>query len=549
MKKIVSIMLSLVMVLSMITAVVAEDAGVKVKFNGDIMEFDVNPIIENDRTLVPFRAIFEALGCVVNYYPTDGNAIVSAKKADDLLMLTIGEDVMFYSGEEIMLDVAPKIVDDRTLVPLRAISEAFGAKVEWDAENRTALVFANEGEQKIFAETVSDEILAEDGSKIMNVGASYPVVENTENDEFITTINDLSKEFVSGFLFADEELEPTANELYKKYGGDAVPMELYSTFTIDTNKNGLLSITNHTGTEMIETEKYYKESIVWDMKNKKQLELTDILIGDLETEINQTVYDAFLAYYEENHADIFDAAVAEKLGAELVNVRFYLTDNSLVLYFNPGQVIDSKEVQKVEIPYKESFFKIQLDEKESENVLKPLPAAIDIEAIEDCTMAVSLKKGDAYVDDNGAMQMKVMVYTYDLYDMVDVANLKAGDSFVRCGETVKIESLERNESGTVIINGGLDNDGYELYSDDDTVYYEAGYNDAKAYYELGEVTLRVSTEFVYTDESDLDNREKEYYPGDFLSDDAGIDYDFNPHNTQILVEGGMITEMTRFYQP
>ena len=65
----------------------------------------------------------------------------------------------------------------------------------------------------------------------------------------------------------------------------------------------------------------------------------------------------------------------------------------------------------------------------------PLPTTIDMNALDNCTLAVSFEEGDAYVDDTGAMQLDVTVYTYDLYDMVDISALKVGDILgLRFGE-------------------------------------------------------------------------------------------------------------------
>lgn len=183
------------------------------------------------------------------------------------------------------------------------------------------------------------------------------------------------------------------------------------------------------------------------------------------------------------------------------------------------------------------------------SVITPLPTTIDMDALESCTLAVSFEEGDAYVDDNGIMQLDVTVYTYDLYDMVDIATLKEGDIIEILGEEVPVESLERVESGLLFINGGLENGGYDFWHNDSGVFFEHGYNDAKTYYPIGETTLRVSADFEFVDSSDLDKGEVTYYSGDFLTDDAEFMYYFSPLNTSIVVEGGQIIHMTRVYTP
>jgi hypothetical protein len=181
--------------------------------------------------------------------------------------------------------------------------------------------------------------------------------------------------------------------------------------------------------------------------------------------------------------------------------------------------------------------------------IMPLASTLDINNLTDCTVAVSLNKGDVYVDDAGIMQMKVTVYDYDLYDMVDISQLKEGDTIVIGKKDVMISSLERNRAGSVIINGGLDQGGHELITDDSGVFYETGYSDVKSYYSLGESTIRVSTDFEYSDKSILDAEEKVYYPGDFLTEDSGIDYNFTPHNTNIIITAGQVIAMNRVYVP
>ena len=147
-------------------------------------------------------------------------------------------------------------------------------------------------------------------------------------------------------------------------------------------------------------------------------------------------------------------------------------------------------------------------------VVNPLPETIDVKKLDNRTVAVSLADGDVYVDDNGKMQMKVTVFAYDMYDMVDIASLNENDVIIRKNEEVKVTELERLDSGLVRINGGEENGGFDLVSNDSTVYYETGMNDIKAYYEIGMVTLPVSDEFEYIDESVLDSEAKTYYPGD-----------------------------------
>ena len=69
--------------------------------------------------------------------------------------------------------------------------------------------------------------------------------------------------------------------------------------------------------------------------------------------------------------------------------------------------------------------------------------------------------------------------------MVDIANLKVGDTVVRHSGEVKVISKEKNEAGTISINGGLENGGFDLVTDDGGVFYETGFNDVKNWCEIG----------------------------------------------------------------
>ena len=181
--------------------------------------------------------------------------------------------------------------------------------------------------------------------------------------------------------------------------------------------------------------------------------------------------------------------------------------------------------------------------------IAPLPVTIDMNNLTDCTVAVSFNKEDVSVDENGMMQLKVKVYTYDLYDMVDIAMLAEGDTILLRGEEIVVNSLVRTEHGSVQINGGLDAGGYELITTEKTVYFETGYSDVKTYYELGEATLQVSERFTFTDKMDLDKGTVTYYPGDFLTEEAGIFYFFTANNTTIVIQNGQVISMERNYTP
>ena len=138
MKKIISIILALTAVMSGCTTLAEEK--IKVTLDGQAMDFDVAPIIQNDRVLVPMRAIFEELHCSVDYTDIDGRQIITAKNDGNTIGFKIGSNEMTVNGENVSLDTAPIITDDRTLVPLRAVSEALDCSVDRNGDTKTVTI-------------------------------------------------------------------------------------------------------------------------------------------------------------------------------------------------------------------------------------------------------------------------------------------------------------------------------------------------------------------------------------------------------------------------
>jgi hypothetical protein len=139
MKKKLAILLSLAMLVTLLAApVCAADPAATVVLDGKTLTFDVAPINDNGRILVPLRAIFEAMGATVEWDANTSTA--TAVKGDTKVVLTIGSLEPTINGVVKKLDVPAKIVENRTLAPLRFVCEAFGGTVTWDANTKTASI-------------------------------------------------------------------------------------------------------------------------------------------------------------------------------------------------------------------------------------------------------------------------------------------------------------------------------------------------------------------------------------------------------------------------
>ena len=114
------------------------DAAVTVLLDGKEMEFDQPPVIITGRVMVPLRAIFESLGYTIEWLPTSHTAI--ARKENYTVTVQIDNPCVIYGSNTYQCDVPPLIMSDRTLVPLRAVSECSGCTVIWNNATRTVTI-------------------------------------------------------------------------------------------------------------------------------------------------------------------------------------------------------------------------------------------------------------------------------------------------------------------------------------------------------------------------------------------------------------------------
>ena len=116
-------------------------ADVTLRIKSEIITFDQPPIIENSRTLVPMRAIFEELDAEIDW--NDTLKTVTAEKGSTQITVTIGSTTAYVNNVPVTLDVPAKIVGSRTLVPLRFVSESLNCNVQWIAESKTVIITDN----------------------------------------------------------------------------------------------------------------------------------------------------------------------------------------------------------------------------------------------------------------------------------------------------------------------------------------------------------------------------------------------------------------------
>ena len=139
MKKNLSIFLIIVFCFTFIHPVNAQENPISVIINGRVISFDVEPQSINGRTFVPMRKIFEEMGATINYDAK--TQTITATKGDKTVMMQVGSKSLSVNGTTSTMDVAPTIVDSRTLVPIRAVSQSLNATVEWNDVLKKVLIF------------------------------------------------------------------------------------------------------------------------------------------------------------------------------------------------------------------------------------------------------------------------------------------------------------------------------------------------------------------------------------------------------------------------
>lgn len=112
---------------------------VKVRLGDREVDFDIHPRIVRGRVLIPIRAISEHFGMKVEWKEESKTVVVYGENLE--IVLTVGDKAAYVNNKKFMLDVPAEIINGRTFVPARFAAESFGLNVDWDSSTR--MVFIN----------------------------------------------------------------------------------------------------------------------------------------------------------------------------------------------------------------------------------------------------------------------------------------------------------------------------------------------------------------------------------------------------------------------
>ncbi len=228
---------------------------IRILLNNKFVHCDQKPVLFNGRTLVPMRAIFEALGATVSW--DDSTQTATGTKDEKTVSLTIDKNTININGVEKSLDVAAQLINNRTMIPVRAVAEAFDCIVNWNGQKQYVIITPlNQTPYKVEALNNSGEIVgtaqfdslgqlvsmsAKDDRVFLpfyiNIsGNSYEYIFNSFNSDYeyaytysngiVAQIDMIEKNKTSivykDYQYGEEENMLSYNKIYEKYGSNTV---------------------------------------------------------------------------------------------------------------------------------------------------------------------------------------------------------------------------------------------------------------------------------------------------------------------------------------
>lgn len=313
---------------------ISADSEITVTIDGERIYFnDAPPVIVNDRTYVPMRAIFESMGAYVEW-DNDMRCVFAHKRLSHINMY-VDEGIYYVNSDKFTMVAEPLLINDRLMLPVRDVSEALGAEVVWSAVDKTVIISSVEETYDI--DDMYLEFWKKHNDVILLTGvAAYPHI----NDE--VQIKDAFNEFILG------ECEAYADKVSLEYFDAAaamlemtedkasfMPFMFERSFDITYDKDSTICI-------LFKDEVYADgvipcvnfEAMTYDMNTGRLLEAWDIM-EETEAEIRKKVRMGFIELVMEKHNEFFTDAI-EILDESPDKLCWFLKDDGVHFFINPG---------------------------------------------------------------------------------------------------------------------------------------------------------------------------------------------------------------------
>ncbi|SMP57834.1 stalk domain-containing protein [Anoxynatronum buryatiense] len=158
--RIIAIILIVILFAGVAAAPVSAAPPIRVTVDDVLLQMDVPPALIEGRTLVPLRAIFESLGAEVEW--NDQTRTVTGRKGTTTVVLPIGSRYPTVNGAPVEIDVPGTLVNGRTMVPARFVSESFGGQVVWDGANHQIHISTSPSTSQSEASSTSPHLTSEE---------------------------------------------------------------------------------------------------------------------------------------------------------------------------------------------------------------------------------------------------------------------------------------------------------------------------------------------------------------------------------------------------
>lgn len=320
---------------------------VTVIVDGQALSFDQPPVIRDDRTLVPLRGIFQALGADV--YWEESTQTVTALAGSDSVQLRIGDAGLYKNGAlAYTMSVPAQIINERTLVPVRAVSESFGAAVGWDEATYTVTIQsggqiaptpvqpsgdAGEIQNEPKPGGFTAELRAEDGTTVLTVALKCDILERKAAESINAQMAEIAFAEGQGFLraYGDE-----ARRAYAAKPDGFRPYSYTGSCRLTRDGDGYASFfataVSYTGS----AEKEAYSSHTYSLSTGKEAALAE-LVTDSQAELEE-LWRAGLRAMIAKEPDAFYRDAETRLERVMGSVGFYLTEDGVVFYLPPESI-------------------------------------------------------------------------------------------------------------------------------------------------------------------------------------------------------------------
>lgn len=241
-----------------------------------LTDLPMPPIIFDSYTLVPAREVFEALGAQVNWLSDLYQVYITY--GDTVVMLEIDSKKAYVNGKALDMTIAPKIINDKTMIPLRFVSESIGMEVSWDSEKRIAGISKPAATTTTVTTTTTTETTTETttiNAIDISSGGSCANMQGYTSDEYDTVgITSVTKASDSNTMFlANADGEISSVEVTKLSGSmvavdikNAKNLITYDRYNVNDTNVSSIDISQQSGTEPV-------TRLLFNLKNEKSFRL------------------------------------------------------------------------------------------------------------------------------------------------------------------------------------------------------------------------------------------------------------------------------------